>query len=127
MNLSDLLSEMPTVIQKGKVEVRARQLITADGCTVSRTCDDLTPEQNAFWALLSKGVQPRPSVAERLPAILSKWEQCRAQKGKRRQLKMEAREAFRQYEAWRMAHQGKHSEESGAVPLSTAIKDHTAR
>ena len=102
MILSDLLSEMSKVIQEGKKQTGSREPKTVDGYTVPRTGDFLTPQQNAFLAHVLKEVGLLPPVAQRLPTIRAKWEECRAEKGKRRQLKIEARRDYdRQYEASR--------------------------
>lgn len=107
MNVQKLMSDLQEVVQQAKRQPPPTELKTAAGYTVPRVGNLLNPETNDFVANVLTDVRTLASVPKRLPAVAVKWEQCRAEKGKRRELKAEARRAYyQQYEARRACKAG---------------------
>lgn len=92
MNVPELLSAIEKVIDKGqRANVKERR--TVDAYTVPRF-GALTQEVNEVLAYLRSEARTSRSVATRLPLMEAKWAKCRAEKGNRRQMKIESRQAY---------------------------------
>lgn len=91
MTVPELLFAVEKDTEK-RQQADVTEVMTVD--TVPRFETHSTPEIHAALAYIRSSGGTIRSPAVRLPLIKAKWEQCRAEKGNRRQMKIEVRQAY---------------------------------
>lgn len=122
MDVPELLFAMKKMFDKEQ-QADFTERRTVNGYTVSRFGEHFTQQVKDVLAYVRSDGRVSRSIATRLPQIEAKWEKCRAEKGNRRQMKIEARQAYyRQYQASRRA-RIQNGLIEGSLPQASASTD----